>query len=75
MEKLKMHTPNKADENFKKLEQLYSIKESELEESKKETDEAKRYNKIMMIIAGSSLVVAILSLSIAVISLIISSHS
>ena len=41
--------------NYKKLEQIYSIKESELEESKKEVKKSKRYNIIMMIIAILSL--------------------
>lgn len=45
--------------NYKKLEELYSLKAKELEEAKKEANKAKRYNTAMMIITILSMLVAI----------------
>ena len=49
-------------ENFNKLEDLYKIKETELEESKTEAKKAKKYNITMLIIALVSAGIALASL-------------
>ena len=53
-------------ENYNKLNDLYQLKDAELQESKKEEAEAKKYNKTMRniaiwsaVLAGSSLVATI----------------
>lgn len=45
--------------NYKKLEDLYKLKEKELEEAKQEAKKAKRYNTAMMIITIVSMLVAV----------------
>ena len=45
--------------NYKKLEDLYKLKEKELEEAKQEAKKAKRYNTAMMIITIISMLVAV----------------
>ena len=45
--------------NYKKLEDLYSIKEQELEEAKTEAKKAKRYNTVMLILTIISMLTAI----------------
>ena len=44
--------------NYKKLEDLYKLKEKELEEAKQEAKKSKRYNTIMMIISVASMMIA-----------------
>jgi molecular chaperone GrpE (heat shock protein) len=44
--------------NYKKLEDLYKLKEKELEEAKQEAKKSKRYNTIMMIISVVSMMIA-----------------
>lgn len=44
--------------NYKKLEDLYKLKEKELEEAKQEAKKSKRYNTIMMIISVFSMMIA-----------------
>ena len=44
--------------NYNKLEDLYKLKEKELEEAKQETKKSKRYNTIMMIISVASMIIA-----------------
>lgn len=44
--------------NYKKLEDLYKLKEKELEEAKQEAKKSKRYNMIMMIISVVSMMIA-----------------
>ena len=44
--------------NYKKLEDLYKLKEKELEEAKQEAKKSKRYNAIMMIISVVSMMIA-----------------
>lgn len=44
--------------NYKKLEDLYNLKEKELEEAKQEAKKSKRYNMIMMIISVVSMMIA-----------------
>ena len=44
--------------NYKKLEDLYKLKEKELEEAKQEAKKSKRYNTIMMIISVVSMIIA-----------------
>ena len=44
--------------NYKKLEDLYKLKEKELEEAKQEAKKSKRYNTIMMIISVASMIIA-----------------
>ena len=44
--------------NYKKLEDLYNLKEKELEEAKQEAKKSKRYNTIMMIISVASMMIA-----------------
>lgn len=45
--------------NYKKLEDLYKLKEKELEEAKQEAKKSKRYNTIMMIISVVSMMIAV----------------
>ena len=45
--------------NYKKLEELYSLKAKELEGAKKEANKAKHYNTAMMIITILSMLIAI----------------
>lgn len=45
--------------NYKRLEDLYGLKEKELQESKQEAKKAKRYNFFMLIIAVASMLVAV----------------
>ena len=45
--------------NYKRLEDLYGLKEKELQESKQEAKKAKRYNIVMLIIAIISMLVAV----------------
>ena len=44
--------------NYKKLEDLYKLKEKELEEAKQEAKKSKRYTTIMMIISVVSMMIA-----------------
>ena len=44
--------------NYNKLEDLYKLKEKELEEAKQEAKKSKRYNTIMMIISVVSMMIA-----------------
>ena len=44
--------------NYKKSEDLYKLKEKELEEAKQEAKKSKRYNTIMMIISVVSMMIA-----------------
>lgn len=44
--------------NYKKLEDLYKLKEKELEEAKQEAKKSKCYNTIMMIISVVSMMIA-----------------
>lgn len=44
--------------NYNKLEDLYKLKEKELEEAKQEARKSKRYNTIMMIISVVSMMIA-----------------
>lgn len=44
--------------NYKKLEDLYKLKEKESEEAKQEAKKSKRYNTIMMIISVVSMMIA-----------------
>ncbi len=44
--------------NYKKLEDLYKLKEKELEEAKQVAKKSKRYNTIMMIISVVSMMIA-----------------
>lgn len=48
--------------NYTKLNDLYMLKEKELEDSKQEASKAKRYNTIMLIIALVSAGIALASL-------------
>ena len=50
------------NENYSKLNELYLLKEKELENSKQEADEAKKHNTKMMIIALISAGIALASL-------------
>ena len=45
-------------ENYKRLEDLYNLKEKELQESKEEAKKAKRYNLVMMVITIVSMLIA-----------------
>lgn len=45
--------------NYQKLEDLYKLKEKELEEAKQDAKKAKRYNTAMMIITIVSMLVAV----------------
>ena len=45
--------------NYKKLEELYTLKAKELEETKRDAKKAKQYNTVMMIIAVISMFVAV----------------
>lgn len=45
--------------NYQKLEDLYKLKEKELDEAKQEAKKAKRYNTAMMIITIVSMLVAV----------------
>lgn len=44
--------------NYNKLEDLYKLKEKELEEAKQEAKKSKHYNTIMMIISVASMMIA-----------------
>lgn len=44
--------------NYQKLEDLYKLKEKELDEAKQEAKKSKRYNTIMMIISVVSMMIA-----------------
>ena len=48
--------------NYNKLEDLYKLKEKELEESKQEAEKAKKYNTKMLVIALISAGIALASL-------------
>lgn len=48
--------------NYDKLEDLYKLKEKELEESKQEAEKAKKYNTKMLVIALISAGIALASL-------------
>ena len=50
------------NDNYSKLNDLYLLKEKELEESKQETEKAKKYNTKMLIIALVSAGIALASL-------------
>ena len=54
-------------ENFKKLDELYKLKENELEESKAEAQKAKSYNTKMLVIALISCGIALMSLVVTII--------
>lgn len=47
--------------SYKQLENLYSLKETELQEAKQEAKNAKRYNTLMLIIAIVSMLIAVAS--------------
>ena len=53
---------NKRIPNYSKLNDLYLLKEKELEESKQEAEKAKKYNTKMLIIALVSAGIALASL-------------
>lgn len=46
-------------ENYQRLEDLYKLKEKELEEAKTEANKAKRYNTVMLILTIVSALVAV----------------
>ena len=52
--------------NYSKLNELYMLKEKELEESKQEVQKVKKYNMIMMIIALVSAGITLASIVVAV---------
>ena len=54
-------------ENFKKLDELYKLKENELEESKAEAQKAKSYNTKMLVLALISGGIALASLVASII--------
>lgn len=53
---------NGLNENYAKLNELYLLKEKELEDSKQEAEKAKKYNTKMLIIALISAGIALASL-------------
>ena len=53
---------NGLSENYKKLDELYRLKEKELEDSKAETKKSKSYNTTMLVIALASAGIALASL-------------
>lgn len=50
------------NDNYNKLNELYQLKEKELEESKQEAEKAKKYNTKMLVIALVSAGIALASL-------------
>ena len=56
--KLLVEQNNCLQENYKKLEQLYNLKDIELKEAKEDAKKAKIYNIIMMIVSIISMLVA-----------------
>ena len=53
---------HQSEENYKKLNELYELKNKELNDSKQELKESKKYNKKMLIIALVSAGISIVSL-------------
>lgn len=51
----------RLDDNYKKLKELYKLKEKELQEAKRAERKAKIYNAIMLVLAILSMFVAIAS--------------
>ena len=51
----------RLDDNYKKLKELYKLKEKELQEAKRAERKAKIYNVIMLVLAILSMFVAIAS--------------
>ena len=57
--KLLVEQNQRLESNYRKLEELYALKEKELQEAKKGEEKAKVYNTVMLILTIISMLVAV----------------